>query len=787
MFNNYFKIAWRNLFRNKAFSFTNLLGLTIGMTCTILILLWVQDELSFDKFQADYKNIHQVMANRNFNGKIFTDNAIIFPLAKEAEKNFPQIKNATVTSYPESHVLTLGDNMFKKNGITVSEHYFNIFSWKFIKGNAASAISDPNSIVVTESAARSFFGNSEPVGRTIKMDNDHEVKVSAVIADVPFNSTIQFDFIQPYNYDDENVKRALNEWQNSFSNVFFQTVPGADIDKLMKNVNSLIKDHDKTDHVSTYFLHPMSKWHLYSDFKEGVNTGGMIEYVRLFSIIAFIILLIACVNFMNLSTARSEKRAKEVGIRKTLGSGKKQLVLQFFFESIILALLAFIFSMIIIYLLLPSFNLLVSKQLVLPVGKPFFWAWVAAVVLFTGLVAGSYPALYLSSFNPVKVLKGTFLAGKKALMPRRVLVVAQFVISILLISATVIVYQQIQHVKNRDIGYRQDNLIMLPSSTPDLDDRFGIVKDEILKTGLFEAVTRTSAPITEIWNYSPSPDWEGKPAGSNLLFSAMRTDVDFAKTMGINMIEGRDFSTASVSDSSGMLLNAAAVKAMGLKNPVGQLLTYAGNKYTVVGVTADVVMSSPYKPVEPMLVMFKPYHSNFISVRLNSHVQPQAALKALEPIFKKYNPAFPFEYQFADLEFGKKFAAEELIGKLTNIFAGLAIFICCLGLAGLASFTIEKRIREIGVRKVLGASVQQLLMLISKEFLKLVLIAFVIAVPVTWWLMNNWLDKYEYRINVSIWLFGIVGCLILLLTLIVVSANTIRAAVRNPVKSLRTE
>lgn len=371
MLKNYLKIAWRNLFRNKAFSFTNLLGLTIGMTCTILILLWVQDELSFDKFLSDYKNIHQVMANRDFNGKVFTDNAIIFPLAKEAEKNFPQVKNATVTSYPESHILTLGDNMLKKNGITVSEHYFNIFSWKFIKGNAASAITDPKSIVITESAARSFFGNSEPVGRTLKMDNDHEVKVSAVIADVPFNSTIQFDFIQPYNYDDENVKKALNEWQSSFSNVFFQTVPGTDINKLMNNVNKLIKEHDKTDHVSTYFLHPMSKWHLYSDFKEGINTGGMIEYVRLFSIIAFIILLIACVNFMNLSTARSEKRAKEVGIRKTLGSGKKQLVLQFFFESIILALLAFVFSMIIIYLLLPSFNLLVSKQLGLPVGKPF--------------------------------------------------------------------------------------------------------------------------------------------------------------------------------------------------------------------------------------------------------------------------------------------------------------------------------------------------------------------------------------------------------------------------------
>jgi len=556
--------------------------------------------------------------------------------------------------------------------------------------------------------------------------------------------------------------------------------------KLQENINDLVKTNNPNDKVSTYFLHPMNKWRLYSDFKEGVNTGGMIEYVRLFSIIAFIILLIACVNFMNLSTARSEKRAKEVGIRKTLGSGKKQLILQFFFESVILALLAFVFSLLIVLLLLPSFNLLVSKQLVLPFGQSMFWVWVSGIVLFTGLVAGSYPALYLSSFNPIKVLKGTFLAGKKAMMPRRVLVVAQFVISILLISATIIVYQQIQHVKKRDVGYNPNNLIMIPSSTPDLDNNFSVVKNEILKTGLFQSATRTSAPITDIWNYSPAPDWAGKPAGMNLLVSALRTDADFTKTMGIKMIAGKDFSGAPA-DSANMMMNASAVKAMGLKDPVGMALTYNKRKYTLTGITSDVVMSSPYKPVDPMIIFYRPHHSNYISVRLNKDVRPQQALSSLEVIFKKLNPAFPFEYQFADQEFGKKFAAEELISKLTNIFAGLAIFICCLGLAGLASFTIEKRIREIGVRKVLGASVQQLLMLISKEFLKLVLAAFIIAVPLTWWLMSNWLDKYEYRIHISVWLFAVVGGLILLLTLLVVSANTIRAAVKNPVKSLRTE
>jgi len=786
MLKNYFKIALRNLLRNKGFSFTNLLGLTIGMTCTIFILLWVQDELSYDKFQDNYKNIHQVMANRNFDGKIMTDNAIIFPLAKEMEANFPQVKKAVVTTFSEPHILAVGENKVKKNGYAVSDHYFDIFSWKFIKGNAANAIKEPNAIVLTASAAKTFFGDAEPLGKIIRMDNQRDVKVSAVLADVPSNSSLQFDFIQPYDYSDGFIKQAMNEWQNSFSNVFVQTVPGTDNASLLKNINALIKQHDPTDHVSTYFFQPMSKWRLYSDFKEGINTGGMIEYVRLFTIIAFIILLIACVNFMNLSTARSEKRAKEVGIRKTLGSNKKQLVLQFFFESIILSLLAFIFSLVAVLLLLPSFNLLVSKQLVLPVGQPLFWAAVAALVSFTGLVAGSYPALYLSSFNPVKVLKGTFLAGKKAMMPRRVLVVAQFVISILLISATVIVYQQIQHVKNRDMGYNPDNLLMIPT-TDDINKNYTVIRDELLSSGQVNAVTRTSSPITEIWNFTPAPDWDGKPAGTDLIFTALSCDGDFSKTMGIKMIAGRDFTQGSVADSASMLMNEAAVKITGLKDAVGKQFTYNNKKYTLVGITSNVVMSSPFKPVDPMMVFYRPNRSNFVSIRLNPAVNPQTALRSLSAVFKHYNPAFPFEYQFADLEFGKKFSTEKLISKLTNIFAGLAIFICCIGLAGLASFTIEKRIREIGVRKVLGATVQQLLMLISKEFLKLVLIAFIIAIPLTWWLMSNWLEKYDYRVNISPWLFAVVGSVILLLTLIVVSMNTIRAAWRNPVKSLRTE
>ena len=784
MIKNYFKIAWRNLFRNKGFSLTNILGLTIGMTCTILIFLWVQDEVTYNKFNTNYNNIYQVMANRDFNNQIFTDQNMVMPLAQTIQKDIPQVKYAVVTTHRQPHILTYGDTKLKQQGYTVSDHFFDMFSWKFVNGNAATALHDAYSLVLTQSAAKALFGKADPVNKVVKVDNEYDAKVTAIVADVPGNSSLQFDFINTFNYDGDFIKRAMTEWQNSSWDVYVQTVPGANINLLDKNINGVEKKHNPSDKVSTYFSFPMSKWRLYSDFKDGKNIGGMIEYVKMFTIIALIILLIACVNFMNLSTARSEKRAKEVGVRKTLGSGKKQLILQFFFESMILAFIAFGLSIIAVYLLLPSFNTLVDKHLSLDITQPLFWLGALAIIVLTGIIAGSYPALYLSSFNPVKVLKGTFLPGKAAALPRRILVVAQFVISILLISATIIVYQQLQHIKNRDIGYDPDNLIMIPA-TPDTQKNFAVIKQELQKTGMINAVTRTMSPITDIWWRSASPDWDGKPANTSMIFSGESSDVDFAKTMGIKMLQGKDFS-GTPSDSSSMLLNKAAVEAMGLKNPVGMQMRY-GNTYTVIGVTDNVIMGSPFEPVDPMMVFYDPNAANSISIRLNQSAQVQKALQSIETIFKKYSPAYPFEYQFVDQEFGKKFLTEELISKITNIFAGLAIFICCIGLAGLASFTIEKRIREIGIRKVLGATVQQLLMLISKEFLKLVLIAFVIAVPVTWWLMTNWLAKYTYRIDISLWMFAVVGVVVLLLTLLVVSLNTMRAAVSNPVKSLRTE
>ncbi|GAO45369.1 ABC transporter permease [Flavihumibacter petaseus] len=786
MLQNYFKIAWRNLTRNKGFALTNLLGLTIGISCTIFILLWVQDELTYDKFHANYNNTYKVMANRNFNNQMFTDPNMVFPLADALEKEIPEIKHATVVTYPQPRIFEHGDTKLKKEGYTVNQKFFNVFTWKFLEGNAATALNDPSSIILTESMAKAFFGNTSAVGKTIRVDNDRDAKITAVVADPPGNSTLRFDYLNTFNYSDEDTKRNYAEWTNSSWAVYITTSPGTNLPALDKKITALKLSHDPNDKaISTYFTFPMKQWRLYNDFKDGKNTGGLIEYVRLFSIIAVIILLIACVNFMNLSTARSERRAKEVGIRKTLGSDKKQLIFQFFIESVILAFSAFILSLLAVYLLMPAFNTLVDKHLHLDITQARFWIASAAIISFTGIIAGSYPALYLSSFNPIAVLKGSFLAGKNASLPRHVLVVGQFIISILLISATIIVYRQIEHIRNRDIGYNPNNLIMIPTSG-DIQKNYEVIKQELLKTGNVASVTRTFSPITNIWWKSPAPDWEGKPDNLQILFAGMSADVDFTKTMGIKMLEGKDFS-GMPSDSGAMLLNKAAIDAMGIKDPIGKQMRYGPRTYTVIGITDNVVMESPFNPVDPMMVYYNPNNINIMSIRLKPGSSVQQSIKMMEGIFTRHNPTIPFEYQFVDQEFGKKFVAEELISKLTNIFAGLAIFICCLGLAGLASFTIEKRFREIGIRKVLGASVGQVLLLISRDFLKLVLIAFLIAVPFAWWGMHNWLEKYTFHINISLWLFLAVGGIVLLLTLVVVSLNTLRAATSNPVSSLRSE
>lgn len=784
---NYFKIARRNLQSNKGYSLINILGLSFGMTCTILISLWIYDEITYDSFHENKLQIYKVFANRTFNNQTFTDENMVLPLADALEKNSALVKNAVVITHPQDRVMIYQDTKIKKNGYQVSEHFFDVFSWKALNGNPKSIFKDPNSIVLSQSTAEAIFGNSDPIDKIIRLPgSDIDVKVVAIMEDVPSNSTITFDYILPFNYSDEDTKRFLANWYGSSWQVFVQTNTNTNISQLESQINQIKHQRSPDDKaISKYFVFPFLKLHLYGEFKDGKNVGGLIEYVRLFGIIALFILLIACINFMNLSTARSEKRSKEVGIRKAIGSNKIQLALQFYSESFLIVLIAFAVSILSVLLLLPQFNQLVEKTIVLDVANPYFWLAALAIIALTGFVAGSYPSLYLSSFNPIKVLKGTFKMGKNATLPRKILVVGQFTVSVMMISATILVYLQISHIRNREMGYNQAQLIMVESSS-DIQKNYEALRAELLNTNAVENVNRSFSPITEVWWKSPVPNWKGKPENADFLVNMMAVDVDFTKTFGVKMIEGKDFSGLP-SDSSSVIINQTAVKILGLKDPIGTVFREGNQERIVTGVMADLIMDSPFKAIDPLFVYFDRGNINTVNIRLTASKPTDQSLAEIGRIFKKYNPEYPFEFQFVSEEYAKKYGDEQRIGKLALIFAILAIFISGLGLFGLASFVAEQRTKEIGIRKVLGASVLNLWQVLSKDFVVLVLIASVLAVPISYYFLNNWLEKYDYRTDISWWVFAIAAVGALLITILTVSYQAIKAALMNPVKSLKTE
>jgi predicted permease len=783
---NYFKIAWRNLFSNTGFSAINIAGLTIGMACTMLIFLWVYNEKTWDQSNRHYNNIYHVMSNRDFNSEINTGQDMMYPLAKAAKENFPEVEHAAIVSFGDNTLFSVGDKRINKNTLQVSPDFFDVFSFDVVQGNVAAAVNDADAVILTESTAKALFGNTNIIGQPIEVNNRRTAFVKAVVKDLPRNSTLALDAIIPFNSSSPEIKEAENEWVNCGNRVFFKTRDGANIAALQTKVLQLIKDRSPSENPTTrgsIVLHPMSKWRLHGDFEDGVNVGGRIEYVHLFTWIAVIILVIACVNFMNLSTARSEKRAKEVGIRKTLGSVRSQLLGQFIAESMLLSFLAFVFAVLIVFAFLPAFSTLLNVEISIPYSHPMTWLFVFGIIIVTGLVAGSYPAFYLSGFSPIKVLKGTFLPGKQALLPRKILVTSQFIASIILISATLIIYQQLQHVKNRDLGYDQKNLLMVNSSS-DADKSFDALKIDLLQSGYVTSVNRSSGPLTNIFMSTAGIRWSGAPEVSNLVVGFMFTSEDFAKTVQTKVLEGRDFRRG---DSNSVLFNQAAIKTMGLKSPVGTKINWAGKERTIVGVVEDMVMTSPYAPSEPLMIAYEDRWSGRINIRLKETTDLKKAVASIENIYKKYSIEYPFEYRFVDEDFNQKFLNEQLIGTLSIIFAGLAIFVCCLGLFGLVASSIERRKKEIGIRKVLGATVQSLLVLMSKEFLMLVILAFLIAIPVAWWAMNKWLQNYDYRINIEFGVFALVGFITLLIALVTVSLNASKAALTSPVKTLRNE
>jgi ABC-type antimicrobial peptide transport system permease subunit len=535
-----------------------------------------------------------------------------------------------------------------------------------------------------------------------------------------------------------------------------------------------------------FFLHPMSKWHLHGDFKNGVNEGGMIKLVRLFGIAGVFVLLLACINFMNLSTARSEKRAKEVGIRKTLGSARSQLVRQFFSESLLVSFIALVLCLVIVQLLLPFFNKIADKNMSILWSNPFFWLLAITFCLITGLIAGSYPALYLSSFRPVKVLKGSFKAGRLASLPRRVLVIFQFSISVLLIIGTMIVFRQIHHAKDRPIGYDSNGLIEVSMNTPDLKGRYEVLRTDLLNTGAVTEVSQSSGSITSDYGGVTGISWKGKAPDARPLIMVNRITHDYGKTVSWKILQGRDFSRQFLMDSTAIVLNNAAINTMGLKDPLKETINFGGKDYKVIGVVNDMIKGSPFEPVKPTVFVIG-YGAVTINIKLASAASVGTALSKIEDVFKKHNPAAPFEYKFVDEKYAAKFATEERIGKLAGFFAAFAILISCLGLFGLASFVAEQRTKEIGIRKVLGATIINVWQLLSKEFFLLVFISLLVASPVAWYVMHNWLENYQYRTQITWWIFGVAAFGALFITLLTVSFQAIKAAIANPVKSLRTE
>lgn len=789
------------MLKNKAHTFINVTGLSVGMAVAMLIGLWIWDELSFNKYFKNYDRIVQVWQHQTFNGVVGSQTAMPIPLGTKLRQDFTgngkDFKYVVLSTWFGDHIISHGNKKLTQSGGYMQAEAPDILTLKMLKGSR-KALNDPTSIILSETVAKAIFGNIEPMNQMVKIDNNWSVKVAGIYEDIPQSTDFKdLTFIAPWELyittEPWLKKYAATQWGSNSWQIFAQLNPNADAAKVSAHIKDLkiaglTGNGDKVGLTfkSAIFLHQMNKWHLYSEFKNGINTGGAIQFVWMFSIIGIFVLLLACINFMNLSTARSENRAKEVGIRKTLGSLRKQLISQFFSESLLVAGFAFLFSIVLVQLTLPWFNQVADKKMAVLWTSPVFWIIGLSFSLITGLIAGSYPAFYLSSFQPVKVLKGTFKAGPLAALPRKILVVLQFTVSVTLIIGTIIVFRQVQYTKNRPVGYDRTGMIQLQMKNDIIHKHFDAVRNDLLQSGTIAEMAESGSPITGVWSNNSGLTWRGKAPQLQDDFGTIDVTHEFGKTAGWKIISGRDFSRSFLSDSSAMILNETAVKFMGFKIPLGEVIKW-DKDYKVIGVVKDMVMSSPYDPVKPTIFHMLNGGGSFVDIRMNPKIGTHEALGKIESVFKKYDPDSPFDYKFTDDEYAKKFANEERIGKLAGFFTILAIFISCMGLFGMASYMAEQRIKEIGVRKVLGASVFGLWRLMSKDFVILVTISLFIAIPVAYYFMFGWINNYKYHAELSWWIFGLTAVCTLIITLLTVSYQSIKAALANPVKSLRSE
>ena len=790
MLKNYFKIAFRNMMRYKAFSFINIAGLALGMACSILILLWVQDEKSVDSVQG--KNLYVLYERQYIDSKIEAGYYTPGVLANEMKRTVPEIAYASNFSnigYPDRLTFQAADKIMKFDGCYADSDYFKMMSYPLLKGEKSTALNTPVSLCISNKMAKAFFGSADAaIGKTLRYENRKDLTVSGVFADLPGNVTDKFNFLINWpTYLEDNS--WAKEWGNNGPNTLIMLRKDANAKLVESKIKKFLDNYNKEQSATFRIELGMQRFndmYLNSNFKDGSITGGRIQYVNLFSIVAIFILLIACINFMNLTTARSAKRAKEIGVRKVAGAIKAVLMRQFLSEAMIITIISVLFSLILVTIFLPYFNQLTEKQITFPFSNTYFWLSLVILTFITGIASGIYPALFLSSFKPITVLKGTLKFSNSSTFLRKGLVVFQFVLSIMLITGTIVISQQVNYIQKTNLGYDRENLVYIPVEG-DLRKKYKLFKEEALNATGIKLVTRIGEVPTNIGSSTGGVSWEGKDPNSSPDFINTSVGYDFIKTMNLKLVAGRDISKDFASDSAGYILNEAALKIVGYKDPIGKPFTFWGKKGSIIGVLKDFHFTSLHDQIKPLILRNgEDYTWGTILVRTEAGKTKQA-IASLEKICKELNPKFPFTYSFSDEEYQKLYKNEQVVGKLSNYFAFLGIFISCLGLLGLAMFTAEQRTKEIGIRKVLGASVASLFTLLSKEFILLVAVAMVIATPLAWWAMYNWLQGFAYKVPVGIWVFATAGVLAIIIALITVSFQSIKAAVANPVKSLRAE
>ncbi|MVM33796.1 FtsX-like permease family protein [Spirosoma sp. HMF4905] len=799
MLRNYLKIALRSFWRNKSFSLINILGLALGLTCSLLIFLWVRDELSVDRYHANGPQLYRVMWRQLSDGKRMAMPSTPALMAQELPKKFPEIVRATGYTNRHAHMaFSVGNKINKEVGDWVGADWFKLFSVPLLIGSPETALKSPNGLAISRKLAESYFGSPQAaMGKSIRIENKDDYQVTAVFENLPPNTSQNYDFLLPW----EDFMKRQHTWASGWGNpspwTFVQLRPDADVPAFEAKIKHFLRSYlgINSKNASQFdvelFLQPFNDIYLHDQTENGEISGGRIDYVRLLSIVAVFMLLIACINFMNLSTARSAKRAKEVGIRKVVGAERSWLITQFLGETLLLTIVAVLVALLLVGLLLPSFNQLSGKQVAMPFAEVDFWVALGCIVAITGIVAGSYPALFLSSLQPVRVLKGLLTIRPGATRFREGLVVFQFVISMLLIIGTFVVYRQVNFIQTKNLGFDRENLIYVPMEG-DLLPKYATLKQELQRMPGIQGVSRMDYQPGDIGSNTTWVDWPGKDPTVSVGFAQVSVGYDMDKVLNMKLMGGRYFSRAFSTDSGGYVINEQAAQRIGYKNrtagsPVGQPLTFWGKPGKIIGVVQDFHFQSLHEPIKPIIMWFGENNTYGNLMVRTQPGQTKQALASLETLCKQLNPKIPFTYSFADQEFQRMYKSEQIVGTLINYFAFLAIFIACLGLFGLASFTAEQRTKEIGVRKVLGASVASIVGLLSNEFLRLVVIAIVIATPISWWAMDKWLQGFAYKEELSWWIFGLAGLLAILIALLTVSFQSVKAALMNPVTSLRSE